>query len=82
MDLNEWVLILNRMDAFLEQVTADHPGMWLPEKAGGTADSPPPAPVDKNVIDSVATALKFTSSLLNNCYNKEIYSSTEVKMSF
>lgn len=78
MDLNEWVLILNRMDEFLEQTIARCSGMWLPEKTDYNLDLHP-APVEKTVFDSIATILKFSSSLLKSCYNKEIYSSTEVR---
>ena len=78
MDLNEWVVVLNKVDRFLEVTISANPGLLLPEKEQSSPDTGYPRPVEPSIIHSLAIVMKFTSSLLKGCYNKEIYNSTQV----
>ena len=77
-DLHHWVVLLNRIDAYLESVLEKH-GTVLDAVRGKGAGGPP-APsscLEQFPAKEVCNALQTSSLILENCNNKHIYASTD-----
>ncbi len=70
-DLAHWAPLLNRFDELLERVVQERPELAL-------GDEPPaaPGPFPKELVLAL---LRTTVALLENCSNKQIYQSHDVR---
>lgn len=71
-DLHHWIPLLNHFDSILEELIKAHPELSTPGAAGAAAR--PPFPVDLCVA-----VLRTTALILENCSNKHLYLSYEVR---
>ena len=71
-DAYQWVAVLNHFDAFFEEYIKRREDLQL--KWDATGQDAPPFPAE-----NCLQVLRVTSLLLENCSNKHIYSSAEVR---
>jgi hypothetical protein len=82
-NLTSWVLVLNRIDALLaEIIERSGPLLLLPEARAALCPTPPPSAAAIQQCDfdvhAAIIALRFSSLLLVNATNKDVYNSVEV----